>query len=158
MNVQKVKSETLEEKIAKVCEEIGCRLYYLRRNVSSLQIFIDKPESVVGLSDCEKVSKKLKIFLPQEGLSSSIDLEVSSPGVEKILVYPWHFSEVVGQMIRLQTVSDEGKNNFCGLLSSANDQGVVLKSESQSCSFAFKNIEKASVVFQYSKNKQVHST
>ena len=157
MSAQRVNTNTIEENVKQICEEIECRLYHFRRNSFGLQVFVDKPNSVISLSDCEKVSRKLKTFLFQQGLLDSLDLEVSSPGVEKFLIYPWHFSEAVGQIIQLKT-SSQKKNHFYGVLFSVDEQGVVLKDESQSWSFAFKDIEKANVVFKGSKNKQVHLT
>ena len=156
MAVQKL--DQVEEVIKQICEEAGCRLYYFKRNATSLQVFIDKSNHTVSLTDCEKVSRKIKMFLEEKGLLDFLNLEVSSPGVERFLVYPWHFSEAVGQTVRIKASSEKNPSSFFGLLSSADDQGVVLKDETQSWSFDFKNIEKANIVFQNSRNEHIHST
>ena len=138
----------MKEKIKQACEEVGCRLYYLRKTPSALQIFIDKSHGSVGISDCEKISRKLK-----EDFSESFNLEVSSPGLEKFLVDPWHFSEAVGEMIQFQTLEKGCKNSFSGCLESADEKGITVRDKSQSLSFKFEDINKANVIFHYKKSR-----
>ena len=140
----------MKEKIQQVCEEIGCQLYYLKQNPTALQIFINKSHGSVGLSDCEKISRKLK-----DDLSDSFSLEVSSPGLERFLIEPWHFEEAVGEMIRFHT---ESSGSYSGYLENVNEEGITIRDKSQSLFFKFKNINKANVIFEYTKNKKSHST
>ena len=80
-----------------------------------------------------------------EGLSRGLSLEVSSPGLERKLIQPWHFSSVVGKIIKFQYLSDkDGKKNFSGELTQVTDKGIILDQKQY---FDFDSIEEAHLVF-----------
>ena len=66
-----------------------------------LRIFIDRPRGVgVGLDDCERVSHELSALLDVEDpVPSAYTLEVSSPGLDRVLRTPAHFQRFVGERV-----------------------------------------------------------
>ena len=85
--------QTIEQKVASlitpVLEELGINLWGIKfiRNPKrpTLQIFIDKEEGVT-VDDCQEVSLQINGILDVEDLfKSSYNLEVSSPGLDRIL-------------------------------------------------------------------------
>lgn len=83
----------------------GCELLdleWIRARGAILRLFIDAPEGV-GLDDCERVSLAVEALLDVEDpLPKGYRLEVSSPGPERPLRTPAHFSAVTGEMVRLR--------------------------------------------------------
>lgn len=90
-----------------------------------LRIFIDK-DSGVTMSDCEKFSYIFNEILDKSNiLQDSYILEVSSPGLNRVLKQEKSFKRFIGSKVRIQThVSINNQKNFLGPLLSFNN-GVV---------------------------------
>jgi ribosome maturation factor RimP len=59
-------------------------------------------------------------------------LEVSSPGDDRPLVKPDHFSRFVGQRIRIRTVVPfGGRRNFTGLLTGSTLESIAMEVDGQ---------------------------
>lgn len=102
----------IETLITQTCEEFNCRLYLLEWNAQGLQIYIDKKDSSVSLLECEKISKRLRLFMDD----FSDQIEVSSPGIERKLKYQWHFTEAVGKDVCVHTLKAvEGKKTLLAI-------------------------------------------
>ncbi len=77
------------------------------------RVSITKPagesgRSGVSLDECEAVSRLLSpIFDVEPPVSGEWHLEVSSPGMERKLTKPAHFSLSVGERVKVTTVSKE---------------------------------------------------
>src|SRR5918992_5519590 len=83
------RSERIEGLIEPVLRDHGLELVHLewhpRRPRAALRIFVDKPGGV-GIRDCERVSRQVGDLLDVAGLiEASYDLEVSSPGLDRVL-------------------------------------------------------------------------
>lgn len=81
--------EKVEKLIKEKVEKIGYNLYdviYVKEGKEYfLRIFIDKPEGI-DLNDCEKVNNEITDLLDEANyIKEQYFLEVSSPGVERIL-------------------------------------------------------------------------
>ena len=75
---------------------------YVREKDWYLRIFLDKPGGV-EIDDCQLVSEKLTAVLDEKDpIPDKYFLEVSSPGIERVLKYPWHFSVFVGEDIAVK--------------------------------------------------------
>jgi ribosome maturation factor RimP len=118
----------------------------------------------VSIDDCSKVSKALNEFLDETDLipGAAYNLEVSTPGLDRILRKPWHFEKAVGKKIWVKVrgsleqfgVTDAKLKNakqiedvlgaFDGQTLSFNTKGVDLK-------VPLSAVEKSKVVFVYSK-------
>ncbi|MDR3112656.1 MAG: ribosome maturation factor RimP [Elusimicrobiota bacterium] len=80
-----------------------------------LKIFIDK-ENGVNMDDCERLSKIFsKILDENDILDNSYILEVSSPGLNRILKKESHFKKFVRSNARIQTFNPiNNQKNFLG--------------------------------------------
>lgn len=92
-----------------------------------LRIFIDHKEGVT-LEHCEAVSQALSLQLDVSSLiSQSYELEVSSPGLDRKLIEPWHFNEVVGKFIKI--TCEKGSNrrlSIKAILLKVSKEGISL--------------------------------
>ncbi len=142
--------ENIENFIMRACAEINCRLYHVEWCGHCLKVYVDKERANIQLSECEKISKRIQLFLMAGGLNSQWTLEVSSPGLERKLIQPWHFSSAIGKTIAFQYTHPmtNTKKSFSGRLTQVNDKGLALDS---GLHFDFNFIKEAHLVFQYPK-------
>ena len=88
------------------------RDYYLR-------ITIDSPNGI-GIADCENVNNAIDDLLDEvDIIKDSYFLEVSSPGIERVLRKQEHFESHIGKMINVKLFKPINKNKeFIGILKS----------------------------------------
>ncbi len=87
----------------------GCEIYDIEWVSGSagrgrtLRVYIDKAGGV-SLEDCQNVSRGLNLILDVDDAipGSSYSLEVSSPGLERVLREPRHFSSAIGSLIHVK--------------------------------------------------------
>ena len=91
----------IEETIYKALLQDGYELIDLiiqhQGSKELLQFFVDK-EGGISLNDCELLTKKIDSVLTMEDLvEGAYILEVSSPGIKRVLKKPEHFKRFVGE-------------------------------------------------------------
>lgn len=161
-------SESLEKLAKNVVEKEGFILYDVDfvEKQRKLIVTIDK-DGGVNIDDCALISRALNLLLDVENLipgESAYDLEVSSPGLERVLRKLWHFEAVSDKPVKVVIKKGEEAESFGNLRSF---KAVIDKVEGQSVFFKdvenskLKNIEvpfevihKAHVVFEYGRQKK----
>ena len=111
-----------------------------------LQFFVDK-EGGITLNDCEILTKKIDAVLEMENLvDGAYILEVSSPGIKRVLKKPEHFKKFVGERacVFLKTPLEK-RGRFTGLIESANDKEFVIDDGTNKFTFTYDNIKKANL-------------
>jgi ribosome maturation factor RimP len=83
-----------------------------------LRIYIDREDTGVTLNDCETVSRDLGTSLDVEDIIlHSYNLEVSSPGLDRTLSKPEHFTRFSGSAVKIKTYQQiNGQKVFQGKL------------------------------------------
>ena len=94
--------------------------YYLRA-------YIDKPEGV-NILDCEKVSRALSDELDKEDfIPDAYTLEVSSPGLGRILKKDRHLQASIGQEVEIKLFKAlDGCKEFSGILEGYNGEEITV--------------------------------
>jgi ribosome maturation factor RimP len=124
-----------------------------------LRVFIDRPaggvapatsagpvQSGISVEDCERVSRQLERVLPVEGIDYE-RLEVSSPGLDRVLRTPDHFRRFTGERAQLQLRVPVGnRRRFTGVLCGASEREVELEVDGGLMTFPFANVERARLV------------
>ena len=114
--------------------------YYLR-------ITIDKPEGI-SIQDCQNVNDAINDILDEaDYIKDSYFLEVSSPGIERVLRKQWHFEKQIGNMIFVklfQTI--EKKKEFQGILENYSENEICLKVDDKIINLDRTNIAMAKTV------------
>lgn len=95
-----------------------------------LRIYIDK-ETGIDLNDCEKVSNAISDMLDEADLiKEQYFLEVSSPGIERILRKDKHLSENIGKVIEVKLFKPiEKQKQYVGELIEFDAEKVSIKAE-----------------------------
>jgi ribosome maturation factor RimP len=112
-----------------------------------VRVYIDTPRGV-GLEDCERVSHAVSGVLDVEDpVPGHYRLEVSSPGLDRVLRTPEHFARFVGNRVKVQlALPIDGRRRFTGALVEAGDEGVILEVDGSRVLLAYQQIQKARLV------------
>ncbi len=113
-----------------------------------LRVFIDKPEKVRGIDveDCALVSNHLSRVLAVENVDYD-RLEVSSPGLDRVLKKTSDFERFSGSEINLRLrLPLSGRRNFNGVLRGVQDGKIRLTIDTGDVELELGNVDKARLV------------
>ena len=129
--------EKVESLIKDKIEKIGYRLYdvlYIKESKNyTLRIVIDNKEGIT-LEDCEKVNNEIMPLLDEaDYIKEQYYLEVSSPGVERILRKDWQLKENIVKEIKINLFKKDarGKKEYLGLLEEVLENTIKIKEEEE---------------------------
>ena len=145
----------IEKKVEEFVSRFAIELVDIQ-NVSEfgrrvIRVFIDK-EGGVKLDDCASLSKELGTYLDAEFPSlGEYLLEISSPGIDRVLKKEKDFVKFVGKGVRVTTQQAlDNQRNFSGKLLSFNNGTLEIDDVSGKKAFiAFSNVYKARIAPEY---------
>jgi ribosome maturation factor RimP len=134
----------IEEVVEPVLRDHGLELVELewrpRRPRSVLRIFVDK-QGGVGIADCERASREIGHLLDAEAvIADPYDLEVSSPGLDRLLRSEREFRWAVGKRVQCWLA---GGQEMRGRLAEVAVDRLVLEQEGERIEVARANVTKA---------------
>ncbi len=152
-------SVNIESKVEVLLEPIitnlGYDLYDVRYEKEGkdyyLRIIIDKPEGI-DINDCETVNNSINDVLDEaDYIKEQYFLEVSSPGLERVLRKPNHFLNQIGNEISIKLFKPiEKKKEYIGILEEFNIQdGITLKIDNTTMKIDLKDIAVAKTIFNW---------
>ena len=110
----------------------------------------------ISHSDCERVSEQLSVILDVEELipgAAGYTLDVSSPGMDRVLTKPEHFARFAGRLAKITTSEPGGEAKFFeGRLAGFSDGNVrmTLKGkEARTMEIPLHMIRKANLVVEF---------
>ena len=108
-----------------------------------LRVFIDKPEGIT-IDDCVLVSNQLGNVLAVENDIDYDRLEVSSPGLDRVLKKPADFERFIGQRASVKLrVPIDGRKKLLGVLRGIEADVLSIECEETMIKLALSNIDKA---------------
>jgi ribosome maturation factor RimP len=121
-------STRIEEVVVPVLRGHGLELvdldWHPRRPRGVLRLYVDKPGGV-AIEDCERASREIGDVLDVAGvIEHSYDLEVSSPGLDRLLRRDREYRWAVGKPVRCWL---EGGQEVRGTLVGAGDGRLVVE-------------------------------
>ena len=135
----------LEALIEKNVSKLGYELvdFEIINRGELLRIFIDKPSSI-NIDDCVSVTNQLKHILTVEEDIIFDRLEVSSPGINRVIKKLQDFERFKGEKIKIKTRSPiEERKNFTGTLKGTKKNLVLIEFNNVLVEISLDNIEKA---------------
>ena len=114
-----------------------------------LRIYIDR-EGGVTLSDCQKVSRLAGDLIEVEEVIEPVyTLEVSSPGLNRVLKKEKDFLKYSGKKIYVQCHAPmDGRKKFTGILTGFIDQSIHLEVDGQHYTIPLNLVAKANLVIE----------
>ncbi len=144
--------EKVEELVKEKIENLGYELYdvlYIKEGPNRiLRIVIDN-EKGISLEDCEKVNNEIKDIIDEKDyINEQYYLEVSSPGIERLLRKDWQLKKYIGEdvSVKLFKKDDKGNKNYIGKLLEVTDNFIKI-SENEEIQIDRKNISQIKTVF-----------
>ena len=101
---------------------------YVKERDWYLRVFIDK-DGGIGIEDCEQLSEKLEAALDEKDIvQSSYILEVSSPGLDRVLKKERDFQREQGKAIDVTLYAPlDGQKELTGTLIAADEQNLTIE-------------------------------
>ena len=148
--------ERVENLIKEKIEKIGYELYDVEYSKEGknyfLRIFIDSKNGI-DLDDCEKVNNEIMEDLDNANyIKEQYFLEVSSPGIERILRKEKHLEQNIGNeiVIKLFKKDEEGKKEYQGILKKYTEQDIIIEdNENKQKQINRKNISQIKTVYNW---------
>ena len=122
------KVESLMQEILKDSDFELVDVEYVKERDWYLRIFVDKVGGI-ELDDCKTLSEKLGEILDKESvIEGSYILEMSSPGLDRVLKKDRDFVREVGKKIDVTLYAPiDGKKNFTGVLEYRDEKFLKLE-------------------------------
>ncbi len=137
--------DDLETLIEKLVTQLGYELvdFETVNGGQILRIYIDKGD-LIDIEDCTKVSNHVNNVLSVETDYDYERLEVSSPGLDRVIKKLNDFDRFKGEKIKIKTrFAIENRKNFKGILSGTKGESIMIEVDNESLLIDFENIDKA---------------
>ena len=139
--------QTLLELVEPAVESMGYELIdieYRATNRGLVRLYIDR-DGGIGLNDCEAVSREVSALMDvSDPIPGQYVLEVSSPGDDRILRKPKHFSDFAGHRVKIGlTTLHEGRRRIVGNLIGIESDEVIVETDEELVRLKLGNIAKA---------------
>ncbi len=122
----------VEDLVTPKIEKLGYEVYdveYVKEGKNYfLRIYIDSPKGI-DINDCEKVNNEIMDLLDEaDYIKEQYFLEISSPGIEKILRKDKHLKNNIGTEINIKLFKkdENGKKEYQGILKDFNKDYITI--------------------------------
>ena len=135
----------LETLVEKLVVQLGYELvdFEVLNGGQLLRIFIDKDDSV-NIEDCTSVSNHVNNVLSVETNYDYERLEVSSPGLDRVIKKLKDFARFKGEIANIKTrFAIDSRKNFKGVLSGIDGEKIIIELDGKLLAIDFDNIDKA---------------
>lgn len=146
--------ERVEKLIKNKVEEVGYELYdvlYFKEGKNYiLRIVIDN-ENGISLEDCEKVNNEITNLLDEaDYIKEQYFLEVSSPGIERVLRKDWQLKKYLDNKVQLNLFKkdENGFKEYIGYLKKVEDDYLIIQLDEKEYEVRRKNISQAKTVYE----------
>ena len=146
--------EKVESLIKSKIQELGYILYdveYVKEGKEYyLRIYIDS-EKGISLDDCELVSNNITELLDKEDyIKEQYFMEVSSPGVERVLKKDKHLQNNIGVKVQIKLFKPfKGQKQYEGILKSFDEENIIIEMDSQDLNIERQNIGQIKTIFDW---------
>ncbi|MCD8497917.1 MAG: ribosome maturation factor RimP [Alphaproteobacteria bacterium] len=154
-----MKQTPLEEKISMlvtpVIEDLGFALFTVKiigeGGSRTVQIMAEDPATGrLGIDDCTKITKAVSALLDVEDpIQGAYRLEISSPGIDRLLIRTEDFEKYTGFDAKLETElpNTEGQKRFRGVINGLKDGNIILlQTDTGEVEIPFSDLSKAKLV------------
>lgn len=129
--------EKVESLVKDKIEQIGYELYdviYLKEGKNYILRIVIDSEKGIDLNDCEKVNNEITDILDEaDYIKEQYYLEVSSPGIERLLRKDWQLKKYIGEEVEVKLFKkdENGFKEYIGILKEVNQDNLVIQMEEQ---------------------------
>ncbi len=145
----------LNQLLAPVIADLGLEFVGIEFSSSAsgslLRVYIDEPERGITIDDCERASREISALLDvNDPVAGRYTLEVSSPGLERPLFTPEHFTRFLGEQVKVSVnLPIDGRRRFQGAIAAVEGDRITIEQDGKPVAIAHANIAKARLVPDY---------
>jgi len=137
--------------VAPILTDLHLDLYDLEYRGGTLRITVDAPEGRVDLDTIALATRLISRDLDHEDpVPGRYTLEVTSPGLERSLRTPAHFTRSLGSTVavRLRDIGEGGERRATGILEAADDEAITVRTDDGEVrTIPYTHIDRAKTVF-----------
>ena len=143
--------DQLLELLEPVVRNLGYELWELeyvgRAGGALLRLYIDSPQGI-SLDDCERVSRAVSsVLYESDPIPNEYTLEVSSPGLDRVLRTHAHFERFAGERVKVEMMQPvNGRKRFQGRVQRVEESVITLEPDGGSVSMPIEDIHRARLV------------
>ena len=147
-------AQTVHDFLLPVVNELGYYLWdveYVKEGSEwYLRITIDSPDGIT-IDDCETVHRAIDPIIDEhDPIENSYHLEVSSPGIERVLRTPEHIEAWAGEEVEAKLFAAlDGKKSLRGILVGIEDGIVSIDCQGKVYAVEHKKISRMTTVFEF---------
>ena len=145
---EKVES-LVKDKIEKIGYELYDVIYTKEGSNKILRIVIDS-EKGISLDDCEKVNNEIKETIDEANpIEEQYFLEVSSPGIERLLRKDWQLKKFKGEEVNIKLFKkdENGKKEYTGTLGDITENTLDVEVEGENTTIDRKIISQVKTAY-----------
>lgn len=145
-----MKQDKLSELLAPIVEDLGYVFwgieYQVRKVDALLRVYIDSDKGI-GVEDCAIVSHEVSGILDvEEPITMAYILEVSSPGMDRILFSAQQFEEFSGHDVKIKlNHMVDGRRKIKGKIDSVAAEEITINTEEGQITIEFDKIMRARI-------------
>jgi ribosome maturation factor RimP len=141
--------DQLTELLEPVVTGLGYDLWeleYTSQGGGLLRLYIDSVKGI-AVEDCERVSRAVSAAMDvADPIATHYTLEVSSPGLDRVLRTRRHFERFQGEQVRVELKRlVSGRKRFVGTLTAVAEDGITLDVADSVLTLSLDDIHKARV-------------
>ena len=147
--------ERIEHIAKKACSDVNVALYdiNLKRAAKGLivLIYITKIGGAT-INECKRVSRIISEILEEEDIvNERFFLEVSSPGLERILNQKKHYVSAIDEKIQISFADGDNISTIIGILKEVLPESIKIEYEDALKEIKLTDVKKAKTYFDYKK-------
>jgi ribosome maturation factor RimP len=143
--------------IEPVVDEHGCELVDVEvarnRGTGLLRITVDNPngDGRIAIRRCAAISREIETLLDAaDAMPGAYQLEVSTPGLDRLLGREKDFVAAINQEVKLQTRRPiEGRKRYRGRLISLESGVLKMKVDRDEVLIPIEEVEKANLIYEF---------
>jgi ribosome maturation factor RimP len=142
--------DKLNQLLEPVVSSLGYELWELEYGAGAggglLRVYIDSPHGI-SVDDCERVSRAVSEQLDAaDPISGEYTLEVSSPGLDRVLRTQQHFERFAGERVKLEMSQPvNGRKRFAGRLTAVDRGEITVEVDGAAVQLPIAGIHKARI-------------
>jgi ribosome maturation factor RimP len=143
--------ESIQSVVEPVVAPLGLQVYDVVLAGGILRLILDRPGGV-DIDTLEEASRRVAPAVEEAAsLDGSYTLEVSSPGLERPLRRPEHFTNAIDSVVTVKARGAEGAmERLRGVITAVATDGITIRTDEGDREVSFDAIEQARTVFDWS--------
>ena len=163
--------ERVTELLEPVITQLGAELVDIEWTGGTLRVLVDDPDGDDGRIDTAKLTRVNRAVSPvldeEDPIPGRYTLEVSSPGIERRLSKPAHYTRAIGEDVVVKLNAGEDPRRVKGRLLAVSDTGFTVEateldgnklSESERLELEYEAVNRTKTHFKFGGQPKPHSS